>query len=49
VGSLRAGQRFQALAHVRGSDWILVGQGGVGVGYVHEAYVQPADYRYASY
>jgi len=49
VGSLRAGERFQALAHVRGSDWILVGQGGVGVGYVHEAYVQPDGYRYARY
>ncbi|HEY8616048.1 SH3 domain-containing protein [Phenylobacterium sp.] len=49
VGSLRAGERFQALAQVRGSDWILVGQGGVGVGYVHQAYVQPEGYRYARY
>lgn len=49
VGALRPGERFQALAHVRGSDWILVGQGGVGVGYVHEAYVQPDGYRYARY
>jgi uncharacterized protein YgiM (DUF1202 family) len=49
VGSLRAGERFQALASVRGTDWILVGQGGVGVGYVHSAYVQPANYRYARY
>lgn len=50
VGQLRAGERFDALARVRGSEWILVGQGGVGVGYVHEAYVQPAGgYRYASY
>jgi hypothetical protein len=49
VGSLRAGERFQALAKVRGTDWILVGQGGVGVGYVHGAYAQPAGYRYASY
>ena len=48
VGSLRAGQRFQALAQVRGSDWLLVGQGGVGVGYVHRAYVRPEGYRYAS-
>jgi hypothetical protein len=47
VGSLRAGQRFQALAQVRGSDWILVGQGGVGVGYVHRAYARPEGYRYA--
>ncbi|MEO8114934.1 MAG: SH3 domain-containing protein [Phenylobacterium sp.] len=47
VGSLRAGERFQALAKVRGTDWILVGQDGVGVGYVHGAYAQPAGYRYA--
>lgn len=49
VGSLRAGQQFQAMARVANSDWILVGQGGVGVGYVHGAYVQPAGYQYARY
>jgi len=49
VGSLRAGESFQALARVRGTEWILVGRGGVGVGYVHGAYVQPAGYQYASY
>ena len=49
VGSLRAGESFQALARVRGSEWILVGRGGVGVGYVHGAYVQPAGYQQASY
>lgn len=49
VGSLRAGQRFQAMAQVRGSDWILVSQDGVGVGYVHRAYAEPANYRYARY
>ena len=49
VGALRAGERFQALARVSGSDWVLVGQGGVGVGYVHGAYVQPAGYQYARY
>ena len=48
VGSMRAGDRFQALANVRGTDWILVGQGGVGVGYVHGAYVEPQRYRYAT-
>jgi hypothetical protein len=47
VGSLRRGERFQAMAQVRGSDWLLVGQGGVGVGYVHRAYVQPEGTRYA--
>ena len=49
VGQLRAGERFEALAQVRGSDWVLVGQNGVGVGYVHGAYVQPEGYRYANY
>ena len=50
VGALRAGEGFQALARVRGSEWILVGQNGVGVGYVHGAYVRPAGgYQYARY
>jgi hypothetical protein len=48
VGSLRQGERFQALAQVRGTDWILVGQGGVGAGYVHGAYAEPQGYRYAA-
>jgi hypothetical protein len=50
VGQLQAGERFQAMARVRGTDWILVGQNGVGVGYVHGAYVRPVSgYQYASY
>ncbi len=49
VGSLRAGERFQALARVRGTDWILVGQNGVGVGYVSGRYAQPVRQQYASY
>jgi uncharacterized protein YgiM (DUF1202 family) len=49
VGALREGERFQALADVAGTDWILVGQGGVGVGYVHGAYAEPQGYRYAAY
>lgn len=49
VGQLRAGENFEALARVRNSPWILVGEGGVGVGYVHEAYVVPAGGgRYAA-
>ena len=48
LGTLRAGQRFQALANVRGTDWVLVGQNGVGVGYVHGAYIMPvAAHQYA--
>lgn len=49
VGSLRAGERFQALARVRGTDWILVGQNGVGVGYVSGRYAQPVGHQYAAY
>jgi hypothetical protein len=49
VGRLQAGERFQALAEVRDADWILVGQGGVGVGYVRADFVRPAGYRYAAY
>jgi hypothetical protein len=47
LGTLRAGQRFQALAEVRGSDWVLVGRNGVGVGYVHGAYIVPEGAQYA--
>lgn len=49
VGALQPGERFQALARVRGSDWILVGQNGIGVGYVNDAYVRPAGWQRASY
>jgi uncharacterized protein YgiM (DUF1202 family) len=47
VGQLRPGERFEALAEVRGTDWILVGQNGVGVGYVNGAFVEPEGRRYA--
>lgn len=49
VGRLQPGQRFEALAQVRGSKWILLGQNGVGVGYVHGDFVEPAGRRYAGY
>lgn len=49
VDRLRAGERFQALARVRGTEWILVGRNGVGVGYVRDDYVRPAGRRYAEY
>jgi uncharacterized protein YgiM (DUF1202 family) len=49
VGRLQAGERFQALAAVRGSDWILVGHNGVGVGYVRGDFVRPVGgHRYAA-
>lgn len=49
VGRLQAGERFQAMAQVRNSDWILVGQNGVGVGYVRSGFVRPQSSRYAAY
>lgn len=49
VGKLLRGDRFEALAQVRGTDWILVGRDGVGVGYVQGFYTRPAGERYASY
>lgn len=49
VGRLSAGERFDALARVRGTDWILVGEGGVGVGYVRGDFVRRAGHRYAAY
>jgi hypothetical protein len=49
VGRLQGGERFQAMARVRGTDWILVGREGVGVGYVRGDSVRPADHRYARY
>ena len=49
VGRLQDGERFQALAQVRGSDWILVGHNGVGVGYVRSEFVRRAGHRYAAY
>lgn len=47
VGRLQAGERFEALAQVRGSEWILVGDRGIGVGYVRGDFVRPIGDRYA--
>lgn len=40
IGSIGAGQGFQVLAS--SGDWVLVGQDGVGVGYVSKRYARPA-------
>ena len=42
VGSVRAGEVFQALGRTGDGKWILVGQDGVGVGYVSSAHVYRA-------
>lgn len=41
VGKLRPGEQFDALARVRGANWLLAGREGAGVGYVSEAVVRP--------
>jgi hypothetical protein len=48
IGVLRRNQKFQALAQVRGTNWILVGRDGVGVGYVQSYYTRSDDARYAN-
>ena len=40
VGKLGAGQGFDALARVAGSNWLLAGQNGMAVGYVSESVVR---------
>jgi uncharacterized protein YcfJ len=42
IGALQAGETFQALGRTGDGQWILVGQDGVGVGYVSSAYVYRA-------
>lgn len=40
IGGLTVGQPLQVIA--RSGDWMLVGENGIGVGYVHSAYVRKA-------
>lgn len=42
LGSVQSGTTFQALGRTGDGKWILVGQDGVGVGYVSSAYVYRA-------
>lgn len=42
LGSVQSGTTFQALGRTGDGKWILVGQNGVGVGYVSSAYVYRA-------
>lgn len=46
IGGLGRGEAFEALAYARGGDWVLVGQNGVGVGYVSTDYVSPSGGYY---
>lgn len=49
VGALTRGETFQALAYVKRGEWVLVGRNGVGIGYVHGAYVRPTGYNRTSW
>ena len=42
LGAVESGTTFQALGRTGDGKWILVGQDGVGVGYVSSAYVYRA-------
>jgi surface antigen len=42
VNRLTAGQSFDALARVKGTEWLLAGQGGMAMGYVSESVVRPS-------
>jgi hypothetical protein len=43
TGELKRGDHVQALAKVKGWDWVLVGKGGTGIGYVATSMLSPAD------
>ena len=43
TGELKRGERVDALARVKGYDWLLVGKNGVGIGYVPISMLSPAD------
>jgi hypothetical protein len=43
MGELKRGDRVEALAKVKGWDWILVGKDGTGIGYVAISMLSPAD------
>jgi len=43
IGELRADERIDGLARVRGSSWLLVGRRNVGMGYVPASVLDPAE------
>ena len=43
TGELKRGDRVDVLAKVKGWDWVLVGKGGAGIGYVSISMLSPAD------
>jgi len=47
TGELKRGEHIQALAKVKGYDWVLVGKNGMGIGYVPSSMLAP-DNQYHS-
>ena len=43
TGQLKLGEKVQALAKVKGWDWMLVGKDGTGIGYVPISMLAPED------
>lgn len=43
TGELSRGEHVNALAKVKGWEWLLVGKDGVGIGYVSISMLSPAD------
>ena len=43
TGELKRGDRVETLAKVKGWEWVLVGKGGTGIGYVPISMLSPAD------
>ena len=43
TGELKRGERIEALAKVKGYEWVLVGKQGTGIGYVPISMLSPAD------
>jgi hypothetical protein len=43
TGQLKLGDKIEALAKVKGWDWILVGKEGTGIGYVPISMLAPQD------
>ena len=43
TGELKRGERVEALAKVKGYDWVLVGKNGMGIGYVPISMLAPEN------
>jgi hypothetical protein len=43
TGSLKRGEKLDALAKVKAWDWVLVGKNGTGIGYVAISMLSPAE------